>query len=470
MTLSRRRLLGTFSLGAGAVVLAACGQSSSSAPAATSAPAAPAPTNAPAAAAPAASGGAGPVTISVISWNSGSSSEAFQNAINQINAQFKQKQPNTTINFELLGQGTTWTQAQTSRIASQTTDLTANFGFAPQDIINFQPDTQFIDLTGLASLQNFDQTNVHRFMTWKGKVWQMTLAYVGHIVWTNQDMLDKYSLKAPTTYAEWTALCETLKSKGEATPILYAAKPSTALTRYTSLLEMNVGRPKHPNFWSDLLVTGKADFTTPEWVETFKRAKEFLTKEFDPAFSGIDYPTSAGQFATGKYAMWPEGSFSGGDIMAAKPTFQKLGAFNAAFSDDAAANSVQPVYGDISWSGLRYSKNSDTVTQWVDFFGQKENFQSFMQVLQYYPTQQIQLTGPVPTAEAPLLAKTSVSQTRLALPGMTYDNQWSELLLQDTYTPESYSQYVQKNFEDSRPQWQKYIGMFDQDWAKLYFS
>jgi raffinose/stachyose/melibiose transport system substrate-binding protein len=461
MVLTRRRLLGTVGLGAGAAVLAACGQSAS-------APSAPAATSAPAAAAPPANGAA-PVTLSIISWNSGSSSEAFQNAINQINTQFKQKRPNVTLNFELLGQGPTWTNAQSSRIASQTCDLTANYGFAPQDIINFQPDNQFIDLSGLASLKNFDQTNVQRFMTWKGKVWQMTLAYVGHIVWTNQDMLDKYNLKAPTTYAEWTAMSETLKSNGE-TPILYAAKPSTALTRYTSLMEMNVGRPKHPTFWADLLVTGKADFTTPEWVESFRRAKEFVTKEFDPAFSGIDYPTSAGLFATGKYAMWPEGSFSGGDIMAAKPTFQKLGAFNAAFSDDPTANAVQPVYGDISWSGLRYSKNADMVTEWIDFFGQKENFQTFMQVLQYYPTQQIQLTGPVPTAEAPLLKKTAVSQTRLALPGMTYDNQWSELLLSDQHTPESYAQYVQKNFEESRPQWQKYIGMFDQDWAKLYFS
>jgi raffinose/stachyose/melibiose transport system substrate-binding protein len=282
-------------------------------------------------------------------------------------------------------------------------------------------------------------------------------------------MLDKYSLKNPTTYAEWTAMCEKLKSNGE-TPILYAAKPSSALTRYTSMLEMNIGRPKHPNFWSDLLVTGKADFTTPEWVDTFRRAKEFLTKEFDPAFSGIDYPTSASQFATGKYAMWPEGSFSGGDIMAAKPTFQKLGAFNAAFADDANANAIQPVYGDLSWSGLRYTKNADAVQQWLDFFGQKENFQTFMQVLQYYPTQQAQLTGPVPQAEAPLLTKTAVSQVRLVLPGMTYDNQWSELLLSDQYTPESYAQYVQKNLDDSRPLWQKYIGRFDADWAKLYFG
>src|SRR5690349_3734990 len=170
MTLSRRRLLGTFGVGAGAVVLAACGQSQSQ-----SSPA-PGPTSAPAAAAPPASGGAGPVTISVISWNSGSSSEAFQNAINQINTAFKQKQPNVSVNFELLGQGATWTQAQTSRIASQTTDLTANYGFAPQDIINFQPDTQFLDLSGLSSLKNFDQTNIQRFMAWKGKVWQMTLA------------------------------------------------------------------------------------------------------------------------------------------------------------------------------------------------------------------------------------------------------------------------------------------------------
>jgi hypothetical protein len=138
--------------------------------------------------------------------NSGSSSEAFKNAISQINDKFNQKRPNVTVSFEALGQGATWTNAQTSRIASQTADVTANFGFALQDIINFQPDTQFLDLSGLPSIQNFDQTNVERFMTWKGKVWQMTLAYVGHVVWTNQDMLDKYSLAHPTTYAEWNSM------------------------------------------------------------------------------------------------------------------------------------------------------------------------------------------------------------------------------------------------------------------------
>jgi len=415
------------------------------------------------------SSGAPPVTINVIAWNSGSSAEAFKSAMSQINDKFKQKRSNVTVNFEPLGQGPTWTNAQMARIAGQTTDVTATYGFAPQDIINFQPDTQFLDLSGLSSIKSFEQTNVARFMTWKGKVWQMTLAYVGHIVWANEDMLAKYNLKHPTTYAELQSMSETLKSNKEI-PVFYAAKPQTALNRLTSQIEMTVGRPKHPNFWPDLLVQGKADFTTPEWIESFKRAKEFSSKYFDPAFSGIDYPTGAGLFATGKYAMWPEGSFSGGDIVAAKPTFQKLGAFNAPWSDDADANAVQPVYGDIGWAGLKYSKNPDIVLDWIDFFGQKENFQSFMQVLQYYPTQSAQLTGPVPEAEAPLLKKTGVSMARLALPGMTYDTAWSELLLSDQYTPETYAQYVQKNFEDSRPQWQKYIGMFDADWAKLYFS
>jgi len=411
------------------------------------------------------------VTISVIAWNSGSSSEAFKNAMSGINDKFKATNPNVTINFEPLGQGATWTNAQMSRIAGQTADVTATYGFAPVDIINFQPDSQFIDLSGIDSLKNFDQTNVKRFMTWKGKVWQLTLSYVGHIVWTNEDMLAKYNLKAPTTYAEWNSMCETLKSNKEM-PIFYAAKPTTALSRLPSMIEMNVHRPKHPNFWADMLVTGKADFTTPEWIESFKRAKEFTAKQFDPAFSGLDYPTGAGIFATGKYGMWPEGSFSGGDIMAAKPTFQKLGGFTSAFSDNAADNAVQPVYGDLGWAGLRYSKNAGVVTDWINFFGQKENFTSFMQVLQYYPTMtDVKLTGPVPEAEAPLLKKTAVSEVRLALPGMTYDNQWNELILGgDKFTPETYAAYVQKNFEDSKPQWQKYIGMFDQDWAKLYFS
>jgi len=390
--------------------------------------------------------------------------------MSQINDKYKEKKSNVTITFEPLGQGATWTNAQMSRIAGQTTDVTATYGFAPQDIINFQPDSQFIDLSGISSLKNFDQTNVKRFMTWKGKVWQLTLAYVGHLVWTNEDMLTKYNLKAPTTYAEWQTMCDTLKSNKEQS-VFYAAKPQTALNRLASQAEMTVGRPKHPNFWTDMLVQGKADFTTPEWIESFKRAKDFVTKDLDPAFSGIDYPTGASLFAAGKYGMWPEGSFSGGDIMAAKPAFQKLGAFNAAFGDDAAANAVQPVYGDIGWAGLRYSKNAEVVMDWIDFFGQKDNYTSFMQVLQYYPTMtDAQLTGPVPTVEAPLLKKTGVSMVRLGLPGMTFDNNWGELLLSDQYTPESYAKYTQKNFDDSRPQWQKYIGMFDEDWAKLYFS
>lgn len=484
--MTRRSLLqaaGVVGLGLAGPLFAACGTTQSPAgPAATavsgsgataaSGSGATAPTAAPTttgAAASSASGGAAPVTINVIAWNSGSSADAFKNAMNQINDRFKQQKPNVTINFEMLGQGATWTNAQQARIASQTCDVTATYGFAPTDIITFQPDTQFIDLTDLSSIKNFDQTNVARFMTWKGKVWQMTLAYVGHIVWTNEDLLAKYNLKHPATYADWQAMGDTLKASNE-TPVLYAAKPQTALTRYVSMVEMGVARPKQPNFWSDLLVQGKADFTTPEWVEAFKRAKDFATKYFDPSFSGIDYPTTAGLFATGKYAMWPEGSFSGGDIEAAKPTFQNLGAFTPAFSDNPDTNTIQPVYGDIGWAGLRFSKNADVVRDWIDFFGQKENFQSFMQVLQYYPTQAIQLTGPVPTAEAPLLKRSAVSMVRLALPGMTLDNTWSELLLSDQYTPDQYAQYTQKNFEDSRPQWQKYIGMFDADWAKLYFG
>ena len=203
---------------------------------------------------------------------------------------------------------------------------------------------------------------------------------------------------------------------------------------------MTVGRPKHPNFWADLLVSGKADFTTPEWIESYKRAKELTGKYFDPSFSGIDYPTGAGLFASGKYGMWPEGSFSAGDIYAAKPTFQKLDAFIAPWSDNAADNAVQPVYGDIGWAGLKYSKNVDVVKDWIDFFGQKDNYTSFMQVLQYYPTMpDAQLTGPIPATEKPLLAKTGVSMVRLPLPGMTYDNQWSELILSDNYTPETYA-------------------------------
>ncbi len=475
MYATRRRFLGSFVLGAAAVTVAACSQSTVP-PVATSSTSTSSTSRTPASAsastaAPVATAAtsAGPVTIDVIAWNSGTSAEAFKNAMDGINGKFKQKSPNVSVTFEMLGQGATWTNAQKTRIAAQKVDVSAMYGFAPSDIINFQPDKQFIDLSNLASIKNFDQTNVNRFMSWKGKVWQMTLAYVGHIVWTNEDIFAKYNLKHPQTYADFQKIGDTLKSSN-IVPIIVGAKEQTSLNRFASMVEMTVQRPKHPQFWADLITQGKADFTTPEWVETYKRAKEFSSKYFDPNFSGISYPTTAGLFASGKYAMMPDGSFAGGDIEAAKPTFQKLGAFTAAMADDPAANQVQPVYGDISWAGLNFSKNVDTVRNWIDFFGQKDNYQTFMQVLQYYPTQLIDLTGPVPEAEAPLLKKTAVAMTRSTLPGMVLDIAFTELLLSDKYTPESYAQYVQKQFDDSKPQWQKYVGMFDQDWAKLYFG
>jgi ABC-type glycerol-3-phosphate transport system substrate-binding protein len=138
--LQTARLVG---LGLVGPLVAACGTSSTPSPSAPSGGQAPAaaPTTS-SAAAPASSGSAPPVTLSVISWNSGSSADAFKNAMDGINNNFKKTKPNVTVNFEMLGQGTTWTQAQTSRIASQTVDVTAMYGFAPQDIINFQPDTQ----------------------------------------------------------------------------------------------------------------------------------------------------------------------------------------------------------------------------------------------------------------------------------------------------------------------------------------
>lgn len=494
MFLTRRRALGSIAAGIAAAALAACGQSAPTAApsnnasssnaqgsaAATAAPTTAAsattpqsaaqPTAAPTAAPQAASSGssAGPVSLDVISWNSGTSADAFKSAMKAINDKYKSKAPNTTINFEMLGQGATWTNAQKTRIAAKKVDVTASYGFNPRDIINLQPDQQFLNLTGVAALKNFDQTYVNRFMVWKGKPLQMTLAFVGHVVWTDEDVLSKNGIEHPTTWSALQQVGDKLKANN-VVPFIVGGKEGSALNRAWSMLEMSIVRPKSPRFWADLLTKGQADFTTPEWVQLFQRVKD-VTKYYEPDFSGVSYPTTAGLFASGKYAMMPDGSFAGGDIEAAKPTFQKLGAYLMPGSDNAPDNATQPVYGDISWAGLNFSKSADQVRDWIDFFGQKDNYSTFMEGIKYYPTQSITLTGPVPEAESPLLKQTAVSMILSFIPGMQIDYTFAELVETDKYTPDSYAKFFQKQFEDSRPQWQKYLGTFDEDWAKLYFG
>ena len=294
--------------------------------------------------------------------------------------------PNVTINFEPLGQGATWTKAQTSRIAGQTADVTATYGFAPQDIINFQPDNQFIDLSGLDVAQELrpDQRRAlhdlegqgladdpvlrrpHR-VDQRGHAGQVQPQAAHDVRRVEHDVRDAQVEQGDADLLR----CQAVDG---AQPLRQPGRDDGRAAEAPELLVRLAGHRARPTS------------PPPSGSSRSSGPRTSSTKYFDPAFSGIDYPTSGRPVRHrqvrdvarglvlrrrhhGRQADLPEARRVQRRVLATTPT----------------ANAVQPVYGDIGWAGLRYSKNSDIVMEWIDFFGQKENFQSFMQVLAVLP-------------------------------------------------------------------------------------
>lgn len=162
-------------------------------------------------------------------------------------------------------------------------------------------------LDGKPGMEHFEATALLAWQTDDAKAtFCMPVASVIHGFLYNKKIFKKLNLQAPKTQAEFLTVLDTVKKNGSYVPLALgtAEKWEATQTLFTSI---------GPNYWHGeagrkALIAGKAKFTDAQYVAAFDYAAK-LGSYLPSTASTQTYSDSQHQFASGKAAVYPVGSW-----------------------------------------------------------------------------------------------------------------------------------------------------------------
>lgn len=136
-----------------------------------------------------------------------------------------------------------------------------------------------------------------------GKIYGIPMRINAKFMVYNKAIFSQYNLAEPTTWEEFLAVCETLKSNG-VVPIAFGNEFPWASAHYVG--DLNAKLVNGDTLKADYLLTAPADqlFTDPGYVEGLTRFKTLMDKGyFNEGPNGISHSGARSSFIAGKTAM-----------------------------------------------------------------------------------------------------------------------------------------------------------------------
>lgn len=246
-----------------------------------------------------------------ITWMHHFQEEGIQKWIDDVLAEFAKEEPNIKVNVDLVPQDS-FAQTLKTRIVSD--DAPMIFDLSNTDIIEYSKAGHLADLTDLEGLANLDPTMVPAGAV-DGVQYSVPLDMNGYGIFYNQDVFDKYNLKAPTTRSELINVCETLQKNG----IQPFAGGFAELWCMRAFFEAFYPQAMDDDDWFTDKMSLKSNFSSDE---KFKYCAEYFAELIqycgDDPF-GEDWDTSQGMVANGEAGMIVNGAWAIDGILAKNP-------------------------------------------------------------------------------------------------------------------------------------------------------
>jgi len=150
-----------------------------------------------------------------------------------------------------------------------------------------------------------------------GKVYGVPLSLNSTQFYYNKKIFEDNGLQEPKSWDELIAISKTLKEKG-ITPISFGAKEGWLLSLSHGVIAPGT---YNGNPFVEKLVKGEVDLTSPEFLKSIQRMKE-LAPYFPENYVGLELNDMRTLFATGKAAMFINGSFELEGIQKLNPDLQ----------------------------------------------------------------------------------------------------------------------------------------------------
>ena len=204
------------------------------------------------------------------------------------------------------------------------------------------------------------------------KVYGVPFALQTLQMYYNKDIFKAQGLTVPTTWQEFLAANEKLKSAG-LIPIAATAKDNWMLPVTLGVVG---GTYWAAGSYSDALTKGTAKLTDPGFVDSINALKT-VSKYFPDNFTGVSYTEAQTLFTAGKAAMFPGGSWELGPFTASSPNLH-VGIFSVPAPGGAGTGKpVAPAFVDGSFGVSTASKQQKATLKLLNWMGTREFGQAF---------------------------------------------------------------------------------------------
>lgn len=186
----------------------------------------------------------------------------------------------------------------------------------------------------------------------------------------NKDMFEENGWEIPTTWSEFTALCDTISESGVAYPLYMGYKDTWTCMAPWNALAVGLTPP-------DVCSQVNAGTTTftEQYAEVAEKEKALLQyAESNPyAYSYNDACTA---FARGESAMFPIGSYAVPQIQSVNPDIN-IDSFTFPANENAEDNVLNSGV-DLLFAVMKESKNKEAVYKVLDFMFQDDTIQIYL--------------------------------------------------------------------------------------------
>ena len=236
--------------------------------------------------------------ISFSYWNS-------EETVKPLLKLLKDKLPDIEIEYNYVSNSSYGTAIQTKLISGSGDDLMA---FSELDVMTLGKQGLIDDLTERYE-DLFAESGTQPY-TVDDKLYAVPMLNWYEGIFYNKELFEQYGVEVPTTFDEFTALCETLNEKGVKALTIGAKDGSTLLKSCLGYVQSeyiltDAGKDFDAKFAKgETTLDGNWNSYIEKWTDLIK--KGIITSEA----LGIDDNQALDEFATGKAAMWASGCWS----------------------------------------------------------------------------------------------------------------------------------------------------------------
>ncbi len=304
---------------------------------------------------------------------------------------FSKKYPNVKVNLTSVP-NENYPQTKTSRLTAGSVDILVA---APKQLPSYVPASNkgddarmadaggFVDLTNQPFMSKFNQS-VLKEIQYNGKNYTVPtgLSYYTGLMY-NKKIFSQYGLKIPTTWDEFTKLCDTLKSKG-VTPLGIAGKDSAGINML-GLVQSMYPTTADKNTLAKGLYNYSVKLNQGTQLQVMQKLST-LYGYAEPNFAGVSYATMTSDFINGKFAMMSDGTWNVTTLQSGGKGKLDFGYFPLPASNNAADNKYLGGKVELSLGIPSNAKNQPAALAWLATLA--DNYKAFNDQAGFAPAEQ----------------------------------------------------------------------------------